>query len=60
MARKQDNLPLVLGGGVLALSVIFHTTWSILFEDWVKHQLEQFAGHAVAEMIDRFGDVGFR
>jgi hypothetical protein len=59
MARKSDHFPLVLGGGILALLWLFHTIWSILVEDWVKHQLEQRVGHTVAEMIERFGAVGF-
>ncbi|MBR0779142.1 hypothetical protein JQ625_30340 [Bradyrhizobium diazoefficiens] len=59
MARKSDNFPLVLGGGTLALALAFHTIWTIVFEDWVKHQLERLVGHTVAEMIEKFGDVGF-
>jgi hypothetical protein len=59
MARKRDNLPLVWVGGALGVSILLHTLWSILFEDWIKHQLEHFVGHSVAEMLERFGDVGF-
>src|ERR1700758_5330028 len=59
MARKNDNLPLALGGPTLALSLLLHTIWSILFEDWLKQQLERFVGHTVAEMLERFGSVGF-
>src|ERR1700732_3240498 len=59
MSRKSYNFPLVLLGGGLGLWLLFHTIWSILFEDWLRHQLEQFAGHTVAEMIERFGSVGF-
>jgi hypothetical protein len=59
MSRKSDNFALVLTGGTLALLLLFHTMWSILFEDWLKHQLERIAGHTVAEMIEKFGAVGF-
>ncbi len=59
MARKSDSLPLVLVGGSVGLSLLFHTIWNILFEDWIKHQLEHFFGHTVAEMLERFGSVGF-
>jgi hypothetical protein len=59
MSRKSDNFPLVLAGGTLALWLLLHTAWNILFEDWLKHQLERFVGHSVAEMIEKFGAVGF-
>ncbi len=59
MARKTDNFPLVLAGAGLALWLLLHTVWSILFEDWLKHQLEHVAGHTVAEVIERFGHLGF-
>lgn len=59
MARKSDNYPLVFMGGGLGLLWMFHIVWSIVFEDWVKHQLEHFVGHTLAEMIERFGSVGF-
>jgi hypothetical protein len=59
MARQKDNLPLALGGAALALFLLFDTIWSILFEDWLKLQLERFVGHTVAEMLERFGSVGF-
>jgi hypothetical protein len=59
MSRKSDNFPLVLLGGGLGLWLLFHAIWDILFEDWLKHQLEHLAGHTVAEMIERFGSVGF-
>jgi hypothetical protein len=58
MSRKSDNFPLVLLGGGLVLWLLFHAIWDILFEDWLKHQLEHLAGHTVAEMIERFGSVG--
>jgi len=57
--RKSDNYPLVFLGGGLGLLLLFHTIWNILFEDWLKHQLERFFGHTVAEMIERFGAVGW-
>jgi hypothetical protein len=50
---------LVLVGGSVGLTLLFHTVWNILFEDWLKHQLERLFGHTVAEMIERFGSVGF-
>ncbi|TGN82077.1 hypothetical protein EOW77_0026870 [Bradyrhizobium yuanmingense] len=59
MARKSDNLPLLLVGGSLGLTLLFHAIWSILFEDWIKHQLERIMGHTVAEMLEKFGSVGF-
>ena len=59
MRRKSDNYPLVLAGGGLGLWILFHTIWSILFEDWLKHQLEHLVRHTTAEMIERFGSVGF-
>jgi hypothetical protein len=59
VARKSDNYPLVFMGGGLGLLWMFHIVWSIVFEDWVKHQLEHFVGHTLAEMIERFGSVGF-
>lgn len=46
-------------GGGLGFLLLFHTAWNIVFEDWLKHQLEHFFGHTVAEMIERFGAVGF-
>jgi hypothetical protein len=59
VARKTDNYPLVFIGGGLGLFLLLHTVWSILFEDWLKHQLEHLVGHTVAEMIERFGSVAF-
>jgi hypothetical protein len=59
VARKSENFQLVLVGGGLGLWILFHTIWSILFEDWIKHQLERFVGHTVAEMMEKFGSVGF-
>jgi len=59
MVRKSDNFPLVLTGGALGLWLLFHKIFDIFFEDWIKHQLEPFVGHTVAEMIERFGSVGF-
>src|SRR5258706_9454382 len=59
MARKSDNFPLVLVGGGLGLWLLLHAIWSILFEDWLKHQLERLVGHTVAEMMEKFGAVGF-
>jgi hypothetical protein len=59
MARKSDNFQLVLAGGGLGLWILFHTIWTILFEDWIKHQLERLVGHTVAEMMEKFGSVGF-
>jgi hypothetical protein len=59
MRRKSDSFPLVLAGGGLGLWILFHTIWNILFEDWLKHQLEHLVRHTLAEMIERFGSVGF-
>jgi hypothetical protein len=59
VAKKSDNYPLVFIGGGLALTFAFHTIWKILFEDWVKHQLERIVGQTMAEMIERFGATGF-
>lgn len=59
MYRKSDNFPLVLTGGALALWLLLHKIFDIFFEDWIKHQLEPFVGHTVAEMIERFGSAGF-
>jgi len=59
MSRKSDNFQLVFLSGGLGFLFLFHTAWNILFEDWLKHQLERFFGHTVAEMIERFGAVGF-
>lgn len=59
MSRKSDNFPLVLTGGALALWLLLHKIFDIFFEDWIKHQLEPFVGHTVAEMIERFGSAGF-
>jgi hypothetical protein len=59
MRRKPDNFPLVLAGGGLGLWILFHTIWNILFEDWLKHQLEHLVRHTLAEIIERFGSVGF-
>jgi hypothetical protein len=59
VARKSDNFPLVLLGGGLGLWLLFHAIWTILFEDWLKHQLERLVGHTVAELMERFGSVGF-
>jgi hypothetical protein len=59
MARKTDNFQIVLIGAGLGLFLLFHTVWSILFEDWVKHQLEKIIGQTVAEMIEKFGALGF-
>jgi hypothetical protein len=59
MYRKSDNFPLVFMGGTLGLWLLFHAMWSILFEDWLKHQLEHWFGYTAAEMIERFGAVGF-
>jgi hypothetical protein len=59
MRRKSDNYSLVLAGGGLGLWILFHTIWNILFEDWLKHQLEHLVRHTLAEMIERFGSVGF-
>jgi hypothetical protein len=59
MRRKSENYPLVLAGGGLALWILFHTIWNILFEDWLKHQLENLVRHTLAETIERFGSVGF-
>lgn len=59
MARKSDSLPLWLVGSSLGFTLLFHTVWSILFEDWIKHQLERFVGHTVAELLEKFGSVGF-
>lgn len=59
VSRKSDNYQLVFIGGGLALFMLLHTIRSILLEDWLKHQLEHLVGHTVAEMIERFGSVGF-
>jgi hypothetical protein len=59
MSRKSDNFPLVLTGGALALLLLFHRIFDIFFEDWIKHKLERYFSHTVAEMIERFGSVGF-
>jgi hypothetical protein len=59
MSRKSGNFPLVLAGGALALWWLFHKIFDILLEDWIKHQLEPRVGHTVAEVIERFGAVGF-
>jgi hypothetical protein len=59
VSRKSDNYPLVFVGGGLGLFALLHAIWSILFEDWVKQQLEHFVGHTVAEMLEKFGSVGF-
>jgi uncharacterized membrane protein YraQ (UPF0718 family) len=59
MRRKSDNFPLVLAGAGLGLWILFHAIWSILFEEWLKHQLEHLVRHTLAEMIERFGSVGF-
>ena len=59
MRRKSDNYSLVLASGGLGLWILFHTIWNILFEDWLKHQLEHLVRHTLAEMIERFGSVGF-
>lgn len=59
MARKTDNYPLVFMGGGLGLFLLLHTVWSIVFEDWLKHQLEHLLGHTLAEVIEKFGSVGF-
>src|ERR1700737_924654 len=59
MSRKSDNYPLVFIGGSLGFWLLFHAAWNILFEDWFKHQVERWLGHTVAEMIERFGAVGF-
>jgi hypothetical protein len=57
--RRSDSFPLVLIGGVLSLYLLFHTAWGLLFEDWLKHQLEQYFGFTFAELIERFGDLAF-
>jgi hypothetical protein len=59
MSQKSNNFPLVLTGGALALWWLFHKIFDILLEDWIKHQLEPRFGHTVAEVIERFGAVGF-
>ena len=58
MRRTSDSFPLVLVGGGLGLWILFHTIWNILFEDWLKAQLERLTGHTVAEVIERFGSIG--
>jgi hypothetical protein len=57
MDRQSDNTPLVLLGGVLALFLFLHTIFNILFEEWIKHQLENYLGYTAAEMIERFGAI---
>jgi uncharacterized iron-regulated membrane protein len=57
--QKSDNFSLVFIGGSLALWLLFHAIWSILFEDWIKHQLEWVFGRKLAEIIEKFGSAGF-
>jgi hypothetical protein len=59
MGKSSNNFELVLLGALLALILIFHSIFNILFEEWVKHQLERYLGFTVAEMIERFGSLGF-
>src|ERR1700732_3343007 len=59
MDRRSDNLPLVLLGGAIGILFMLHTVWSILLEDWLKHELEHSLGLSEAEMIERFGELGF-
>lgn len=57
--RKSDNFPLIIAGSGLGLGLLLHTVWNILLEDWLKHQLEHYFGLSVADMIEKFGAVGF-
>jgi hypothetical protein len=57
MDRKSDNMSLAVLGGILALFLLLHTIFNILFEEWIKHQLEHHVGYTVAEMIERFGAI---
>lgn len=57
--RRSQHFELVLVGGALALWFLLHSIWNILFEEWIKHELQHRFGLSVAEMIERFGAVGF-
>jgi len=59
MGRRSNNFELVLLGGAFALLYFFHTIFNILFEEWIKHKLQDYLGITVAEMIERFGAITF-
>src|SRR5436305_1791923 len=59
MRPRSDSFEVILLGLVLALVFMLKTVWDILFEAWLIHYFERQFGLTVAEMIERFGAVGF-
>ena len=58
MRPRSNTFELWILASVLGLFIALHSIWNILFEEWLKQQLERALGLSVATMIERFGAIG--